>query len=389
MPSWPAHRVAGVDAARGVALLGMVAVHVVPPLRPDGSVSTAFLIAAGRSSALFALLAGVGLALLAGGPTRRIGQDLTRVRLAVLVRAALLVLIGLLLGPLESGVAVILVYYGLLFAVAVPFLALGPRALTGLAVGVAVVVPVLSHLLRRLLPPASLAVPTTDFFDRPWLGSVSELTLTGYYPVLPWLAYLLAGMAVGSLRLRDPRVAARLLVGGLLLAVGARAVSELLLGPLGGLDVLRGLRPELFGLPLDTALTVGLFGTTPADSWWWLAVAAPHTATPLDLATTTGSSLAVLGLLLLVLQRPHVWAEPLVAVGGMPLTLYTLHVVLLAGPLPRALPGAYLWHVLVVVAVAVPWRRLVGQGPLELLTQRVSWGVSSLLVPRTPDAAAS
>lgn len=388
MPSWPAHRLAGVDAARGVALLGMMAVHVVPPLRPDGSVSTAFLVAAGRSSALFALLAGVGLALLAGGVNRRTGRDLTRVRLAVLVRAALLVLIGLMLGTLESGVAVILVYYGLLFALAVPFLALGARVLAGLAVGVAVVVPALSHLLRPQLPAASLAVPTTDFFDRAWLESLSELTLTGYYPVLPWLTYLLAGMAVGSLRLRDPGVAARLLVGGLLLAVGARVVSALLLGPLGGLDALRALRPELVGLPLDTALTVGLFGTTPTDSWWWLAVAAPHTAAPLDLATTTGSSLAVLGLLLLVLRRPHVWAEPLVAVGGMPLTLYTLHVVLLAGPLPRTVPGAYLWHVLVAVGVAVPWRRLVGQGPLELLTQRVSRGVSGLLVPRAPEATA-
>ena len=387
MPTWPAHRVVGVDAARGVALLGMMAVHVVPPLRSDGSVSAAFLVAAGRSSALFALLAGVGLALLAGGGRRRTGRDLTRVRVSVLVRAAMLVLIGLLLGPLESGLAVILVYYGLLFALAVPFLALGPRVLGALAVVVAVVVPALSHLLRPHLPPPSLAVPTTDFFDRPWLDSLSELSLTGYYPVLPWLAYLLAGMAVGSLPLRDRAVAARLLVGGVLLAVGARAVSALLLGQLGGADVLRGLHPELFGLPLDTALTVGLFGTTPADSWWWLAVAAPHTATPLDLATTTGSALAVLGLFLLVLPRPHAWAEPLVAVGGMPLTLYTLHVVLVAGPLPRTLPGAYLWHVLVAVGVAVPWRRLVGQGPLEFLTQRVSQGVSRLVVPRTPRAA--
>jgi uncharacterized membrane protein YeiB len=67
--------------------------------------------------------------------------------------------------------------------------------------------------------------------------------------------------------------------------------------------------------------------------------------------------------------------------GGMTLTLYTLHVVLLAGPLPGSMTQAYLWHVVVVATGALLWRRFVGQGPLEWLTQKVSRGVSVALVP--------
>jgi uncharacterized membrane protein YeiB len=383
MAGWQEHRVLGVDAARGVALLGMMSVHIIAPVRPDGSVAPAFLLAAGRSAALFAVLAGVGLALLAGGSRPRRGRDLLRTMVSVLVRAGLLVLIGLLLGHPDSGVAVILVYYGAFFALAAPFLGLGARTLALLAAATAVVVPALSHAVRDVLPPATYQVPRLGFFtDQPLTVSLSELLLTGYYPALPWMTYLFAGMAVGKLSLRSRRVGLGLLGGGAALAVGARLLSGWLLGPAGGLEVLRAEQTELFGRPLEEALSVGLYGTTPSGSWWWLAVTAPHSASPLDLATTTGSALAVLGLFLLVLPGSRAgWATPLVAIGGMPLTLYSLHVVMLAGPLSRDLPQAYVWHVLLAVAVAVPWRLLVGPGPLEYLTQRAARTISTTIVP--------
>ena len=69
-----ARRILGVDAARGVALIGMMSIHIAPAIGTDGSTSTTYLIASGRSAALFALLAGVGLALASGGPTL-VGAD--------------------------------------------------------------------------------------------------------------------------------------------------------------------------------------------------------------------------------------------------------------------------------------------------------------------------
>ncbi len=371
----------GVDAARGVALLGMMAVHIVAPVDADGNVTLAFLLAAGRSSALFAVLAGVGLALLTRWTAATSGRQRARDRVNVATRALLLVGLGLALGIPDSGVAVILVYYGVFFVLALPFLGLSARALAAWSLGTVVLAPVLSQVLRPNVAPASYAVPTLDFFDRPWWDSLSELTLTGYYPALPWMAYLFAGLAVGKLDLRSRTVARWLLAGGAAVAVAARVVSAVLLDRFGGLDALRAQTPELFGAPLEQMLATGLFGTTPTGSWWWLVVAAPHTATPFDLATTIGAALAVLGFFLFVLTRPQWWAAPLVAVGSMTLTLYSLHIVLLDTLLPRTMPMAYGWHVVAVVVFALVWRGLLGQGPLERLTQLISRTVSRVIVP--------
>ena len=62
-------RLVGVDVARCLALLGMVATHVLAERDPDGSLTTAQWLAGGRASALFAVLAGVSLALMTGRST--------------------------------------------------------------------------------------------------------------------------------------------------------------------------------------------------------------------------------------------------------------------------------------------------------------------------------
>ncbi len=85
-------RLVGVDAARGVALLGMVAVHVLSGEDADGSESLIYLVASGRSAALFAVLAGVGLALAFRRPR---GPDRLRASAAIAVRAVLLGFVGL------------------------------------------------------------------------------------------------------------------------------------------------------------------------------------------------------------------------------------------------------------------------------------------------------
>ena len=391
MTQWTRHRLAGIDAARGLALLGMVAAHTLPRLEADGTLAPAFVLVAGRASALFAVLAGVGLVLLTRWDAATSARTRARDRVAIVVRAVLLMLLGMLLAEVDSGVAVILVFYGLMFVLATPFLGLRARALASLAVGVLVLMPVASHLVRPLLPAGSGASPGLDFFDGSFWAAASELTLTGFYPALPWMAYLLAGMAVGRLRLRDRGVAAALLVGGVLLAVGARLASGLLLSRAGGLDALRG-QPELFGRSLEQSLVIGLpgIGTTPTGTWWWLAVATPHTATPFDLATTIGAALAVIGLCLLVLPQARIWAMPLLALGGMSLTTYCLHVLLLGTVMPPTMPYAFAAHAVVLTFTALAWRALVGQGPLELLTQRLSRQVARLAVPpRRADLAAA
>ena len=361
-----ATRLAGVDAARGLALLGMAAVHVLPPTDPDGSPSLSDLVASGRSAALFAVLAGVGLAL---AFDRRAG--LPRSAAAVLVRAVLIGAVGLALGLLETGVAVILAYYAVFFVLALPWLRAGPRVLAGSAAAVALLAPCLSFAVRDRLPPRDRSSPVpADLADPAQL--LSELLLTGYYPGAVWVAYLLAGLAVGRLALRRTRTAVRLVLAGAVLAVGASALSALLLGPLGGYDALADVVQPDDGRTVEQVVDASRFGNVPTTSPWWLATDAPHTSTPFDMAHTTGTALLVLGLALLVRGRATRLLSPLSAAGSMPLTLYTAHVAVLGLTQADDPVRYYLVQVAVALVFALAWRRAVGRGPLEAVLALVT-----------------
>jgi Heparan-alpha-glucosaminide N-acetyltransferase, catalytic len=351
-------RIAGVDAARAVALVGMFATHLIP-LSDGGRETLTGMTAAGRASALFAVLAGVGVALSTGGPTPPAGpREHAAAAAGVAVRGGLVGLVGLLLGGLDPAVAVILAYYGLLFVLATPLL----RLLAGL---VCVITPVVSHILRLDLPEGPGEQPGIAALASPGELLVT-LGLTGYYPVLTWLTYLFAGMAIGRLDLRRAGVAAGLLAGGAVLAVGAAVTSALLVG--------RG--------PLDPdALAEQRYGTTPTDTWWWLAVDVPHSGTPFDLAGTTGSALAVLGAMLLIGR----WAPPLLwlpaAMGAFPLTAYTLHVLAVEG-VDAIGPRVWLVHVLVVAVLGTLLRLAGRRGPLEALLAVASRAARRTVVSR-------
>jgi uncharacterized membrane protein len=365
-------RLVGVDAARGTALLAMAAVHVLPPADPDGSTSTAYLLVSGRAAALFAVLAGVGLGLATGRDGVH-GRERVAASAGLVVRALAIGAVGLWLGQFtDADVAVILPYYAVLFALALPLLGLRPGWLWVVAVAAAVVVPVLSYALRGALPGADRANPTGSDLADP-AGLLTELLLTGYYPALAWTAYLAAGLAAGRLELRSARVAGGLLAGGLALAVVARAGSALLLGPLGGRDHLLSTLPAggLTAASLDGVLERSLYGNVPVTSPWWLAVAAPHSTTPLDLAHTTGTSLAVLGAVLLAARVVPALLRPLAGAGAVTLSLYSLHVVALnLGWGPADPLQLWLVHVTAALVLATVWTALVRRGPVEAL---VAW----------------
>ena len=112
-------RILGVDAARAIALVGMFATHILPLHDADDVPTLTGLLADGRSSALFAVLAGVGVALSTGGPRRpRDARAHLAAAAALVVRGLLVGLLGLWLIDFDAPVAVILPYYGLLFVVA-------------------------------------------------------------------------------------------------------------------------------------------------------------------------------------------------------------------------------------------------------------------------------
>lgn len=367
LPSLPrSRRLVGVDAARGLALLGMMAAHLLERQDFEGNPSLVFPLFDGRSSALFAVLAGVGLALVDGGsdgPRIPYGRMVARTA----VRALVILLVGLLLSDLEYvPVAVILQYYALAFLLLAPLLRLPAVVLGAGGLLWLTVAPFLSHALRATSglegpgPQVGLARLVTEP-----LGSFADLLLTGYYPVISWFGYLLVGAGVGRLVLRRTSVALGLTAVGLGLAVGATVVSRLLLSTAGAQAALA--EPDLL---TGRGVEGPWFGTTPTSSLWWLAVDTPHTGTPPDLLGTTGSALLVIGVLLLLGRTVAGWALlPLAAAGSMTLTLYAAHVLAVTYYYPSLGPVA-VWaaHAAVALVFASVWVLRFRRGPLEAVT---------------------
>lgn len=362
----------------------MVATHVLDERTADGSLSAAQWLAGGRASALFAVLVGVSLALVTGRQHPLTGTARARASAALVVRAVVIASVGLLLGTLDTGIAVILTYYGLLFVLALPFLGLRTPALAALAVVWVVAAPVVSHVVRPQLPDRGFDSPTPhQLVDDP-AGLLAELMFTGYYPAVPWLAYVLVGLALGRLDLSSRRTAALLALGGGLLAVGATVVSRLLTSRPG---VQRALLDDPPTTDADAAALLdrigqGLPGSTPTGGApEWLLVVAPHTATSFDLGQTIGSALLVVGITLLIVGAVGPTARHAAAVlfgaGTMTLSLYSLHVVARTPDLlPDALRDSYLFHVLLLLGTGLVLTVAGFRAPLEAVVGKVSRAVA-------------
>lgn len=207
----PRPRLRGVDLARGLAVLGMFAAHAAgAPTLLAADPATWAGVVHGRSSILFATLAGVSVALMTGRTTPPDDDAVVAARVRVLVRAVCLFVLGGLLQFLSSPVAVILEHYALLLVLCVPLLRVRPRTLLLAAAGVALVVAP----LRALLSAVEGAGGWVGFG-----GAFGSLAVQGPYPVLVWSAFVLTGLAVGRCDLSATRVRRALVVGGVLLAV--------------------------------------------------------------------------------------------------------------------------------------------------------------------------
>lgn len=332
-----AGRLHGVDLARAFAVLGMFAAHM---LTLDefswGDPATWADVANGRSSILFAVLAGVSIALVSGGPRPLSGAPLALVRRRLAVRAGVLWLIGLALIVTGVPLLIILPAYALLFLLALPLLRLRARTLWALAGGLALVMP--------WVQPALDALPLWEGVAGEMLG----LALGWGYPFPLWAAFLVAGLAAGRSDLRRTRTQVLLAVGGAAAAVVAYAVDAATRAP-----------------------GDGYLGAV------WTAEA--HSGGILEVIGSGGFALAAVGVCLLVCRTPLTWVLlPLRAVGTMPLTAYVGQVFAWAilaaatigdvSDLGRFRDLAPFWpFALTTIVACTTWALLLGRGPMERL----------------------
>ncbi|MGX9121001.1 heparan-alpha-glucosaminide N-acetyltransferase domain-containing protein [Mesorhizobium sp. BHbsci] len=349
----PANRLVGVDLARGLAVFGMYAAHV-GPHPSEGGVTGFFLeLAHGRSSALFAFLAGFSLVLITGRIPKT-GQAGRQAATKIVIRALILLILGLLLEATGTPVEVILAYYGLCFLLVLPLCRLDAVTLAAIALSTAFVLPQLAFLINQMMDEEMASDPFVT------------LLLSGMYPAITWIQFIIAGMAVARLNLTKVTTRRWLATAGIALAVLGYGGSALALHYVPGVAQTIASVPDLWWSDQ---------GDNSFDSFEdtiWLLVASPHSGTTFSILGNTGVALLVLAISLVVSDtRLRVLTGPIVAVGSMSLTAYVLHLwgIWVLGI--TEVPGSPLYvlggFVLATGAFAMLWRRAFGRGPLEAL----------------------
>ncbi len=362
----------------------MLAANTFDVLNANGTPTLAGMTVTGRSATLFVMVAGISLAFLTGGRHPVQGRARRAARAGIAVRALLITAIGLALGYFAGDLSVILAYYGVFFLLAIPLIGLRPRSLACIAGVLVVVGPLILLASYKLGMNAAFPGGTGQPDGSPTLGApfthpigfVLQLLVTGDYPAVVYMAYICVGLAIGRLDLSSTKVAARLLAGGLVMAVTAWFTSSAILFHLGGLQHLHAAADPSTPASQVTNTIVWDPGNRVA-SWWWLAIRAHHTGTPIDMLHTLGCAMAVLGAVLLVTKlrvaRRLLW--PVGVAGTMTLTIYSAHALVLNAnwaPLSGNDYIAYAEQVAVALAFAVVWHRFRGQGPLERVVSAAS-----------------
>jgi uncharacterized membrane protein len=332
-------RIAGIDLARALAILGMLAVHV-GPTDADGLAGTLYGLTHGRAAILFGLLAGVGVSLLASSRSTSVAR--TRVRL--LWRALILLPLGLALQELDHNVFVILQDYALLFVLGAMVLTVPDRWLLWLA-GLSWIAGSVGYLWGLIDFPDAFARVAATWGD-PVGVLLHRLVLSGPYPLITWSAPFLLGMWLGRRDLRSRRASRDLMVGGAVAALTAFALSRGLVAVLG-----------------DPGEEIG---------WRRLVIDDAHSQMPLWLLGATGAAVLVLGVSLWLAAAVGRGAWPLVAVGQLAFTVYVTHLLALhryrealTSDAVGEASALVLGFTLVATVFATAWRAVLSRGPLE------------------------
>ena len=344
-----ATRLPGPEVARAVALIGVVVMnyHGYLLLQQEGPPATDAVNRffdpwtgplSTRFAATFVLVAGVGVTLLTrgstGDPDAVLRRRLTLVRCGLVLYAG-----GLLLDEIWDGT--ILPYYGAMFVFAAVLFTLSSRWIVFVGAGAAIA----GALVAWWRLEQRLAGNAMRWLDAPGPHSPHGLVLgvfvNGTHPLLPWLAFLCAGIVLG------------------------RSLGR------------AGWRPVAIGLGAALFVLATSVGSAASGDRGALLSTGPWSRSLVYTASALGTALMAFGAITWIAER-HPSSRLvgwLAAAGTLSLTLYVLHALLfelvvnqLGWIRPTGLDTALAFagcYWLVGITFAVLWRRRFGIGPFE------------------------
>ncbi len=355
-------RVIGFDLARALATFGMVMVNFKVAMNAETGhqlIKNFVGLFEGRASALFVILAGIGVTLLTN--KARVTNDKAVAqsgRLSLIRRGLLLIVIGLIYTPIWQ--ADILHFYGFYFLIASVLFTASDKLLFLACVVIMLMFPVLMLFFNYEQNWNWVTLAYNNFWSLE--GMVRRVLFNGFHPVFPWAAFLLFGMWLGRQNLAQSNRRKRLLQWSVITLVSTESLFFLIRAAIGDGSSVE-IKPEEVAFLFSTSIIPPL---------------------PQYIISATSSAVITLIACLYFSDR---FAESKVVkwlcqTGKMSLTLYVAHVIIgmgileALGLLEKQTVNVSLFSALIFcifgMLFSVVWLKYFKSGPLEWLFRKVA-----------------
>ena len=356
----PDHRIIGFDLARALAVFIMVFVNfemVLAEKESAGALAAFFGQLHGKGAALFVILAGVGMSLMVN--SARACNDLQKIRgtqIILFKRAIFLFVFGLLYLPLWP--ADILHFYGLYISIGALALRTSRRRLW---IGIVTLVWIYPLILLLIDYDSGWDWQLVEYAEF-WTpaGFIRNLFINGFHPVIPWLAFVFAGLWLGRQNLLKVVFRRQLLLISIAVFIATQFISSAV---------------------LRSALSSGLFSSEDAIA---LFGTQPMPPLPLYMISAISLSFVIIALCVVLSEkyRKRRWLINLVITGQMALSHYVTHVVIgmlavyiMFGENSMSLLFTFFYALvfcMLSIGFSILWRKRYSRDPMSLLMRIIT-----------------
>jgi uncharacterized protein len=354
-------RIEGLDVARGLSLFGMFVVNYKVIVEAEGNGSDWLIwfteLFQGRASAVFVLLAGIGISLMTR-KARNGDSDLLirKSKISIWRRSAFLFLVGMIL-YVVGWTGDILHYYGVFMFIASFLIAVSNKII--------IVMCILLGLISQILQVTSNYLKGWNL-DRPFIeytdfwtveGFFRNLLFNGYHPILPWICFFLLGMIIGRLELTDKILIKKMAIISSILLLFSEFISRVLL------------QFSLRILDIESASYLFQTGPIPPNLFY--------------LISNASSAILVVAASIFISRKfSGNWLiNAFVKTGQLTLTHYVSHVFIGIGILillnrleNQTLEFSLLFSILFFlgsILFSIVWRKKFNRGPIELIMRKL------------------
>ncbi|HDX9611310.1 heparan-alpha-glucosaminide N-acetyltransferase domain-containing protein [Bacillus toyonensis] len=355
-------RIIGLDFARAWAMFGMLLVNFMVITGAEGIgpplLKTFMSLFEGRASALFVILAGIGISFMTSSSVASHEKlKISNSRKMIWKRALFLFVLGLLLYVME-WTGDILHYYGVYLFLAAFLITVRKTRLLLLSIIILFTAQYL-QLTFNTFEGWGGPTPFINYVDF-WTinGFLRNLFFNGYHPIFPWFTFFLIGMIIGRFDLHNKKIRERLLLLGITITILAELLSK-------GLT-------HFFIPYIGKEAATFLFNTGPI---------LPNI---LYILSATGSAFAILIICLYITEKyENNWfVTSIVQTGQLTLTHYVSHVFIGIGALillnrmeHQTLLFVFLFATgffIFSILFSVLWRKKFARGPIEWIMRKLA-----------------